>query len=178
MVTTNRAAYRIRQFWHAINAGYLTQSASKEVSAFLNSAKLDLFYSQSSIIQQHSYRVMNLLRVSGHDDPDLLAAALLHDVGKTRMPVKWWERPFVVLVQSLMPALSATLASGPPESWRRPFVVQSKHADWGAEMAEGAMSSAITVILIRRHQDPAEREVGMEREDRLLRMLQWADGSN
>jgi putative nucleotidyltransferase with HDIG domain len=178
MVTTNRAAYRIRQFWHAINAGYLSQSALEEVSAILNSAQLELFYSQSSIVQQHSYRVMRLLRVSGNDDNDLLEAALLHDVGKTKMPVKWWERPFVVLVQSLIPTLSATWASGPPESWRRPFVVQAKHAEWGAEMAEAAMSSATTVTLIRRHQDPAEWAVGMEREDRLLRMLQWADGSN
>ena len=178
MVTTNRAAYRIRQFWHAINAWYLSQSASEEVGALLNSAQMDLFYSQSSIIQQHSCRVMRLLRSTGNDDPDLLVAALLHDVGKTRMPVKWWERPFAVLVNALFPTQSAAWASGSPDGWRRPFVVQAKHADWGAEMAEGAMSSAITVIIIRRHQDPTETMVGMEREDRLLRMLQWADGSN
>lgn len=174
----NRAAYRILQFWYAVNAGYLSPSASEEVGAILYSAQLDLFNSQSSIIQQHSYRVMRLLRASGNDDPDLLIAALLHDVGKTRMPAKWWERPFVVVLKSLLPTMSAAWASGSPDGWRRPFVVQAKHADWGAEMAEAAMSSATTVTLIRRHQDPTESVVGMEREDRLLRMLQWADGSN
>ena len=82
------------------------------------------------------------------------------------------------MVQSLLPSERVAWASGSPDGWRRPFVVQAKHADWGAEMAEAAMSSETTVILIRRHQDIPEKVAGIEREDRLLRMLQWADGSN
>ena len=33
--------------------------------------------------QRHSLNVMRTLRRQGHTEPDLLAAALLHDVGKS-----------------------------------------------------------------------------------------------
>lgn len=129
---------------------------------------------------------MAVLTHAGHNEPALLTAALLHDIGKTRHPLPIVERVLVVLGNKFLPGRAASWGIGEPAGWRRAFVIKAQHAQWGAEMAAQAGSNPQVVELIRRHQDlltlqevrvPAGVPVAASKEDndQLLRLLQWAD---
>ncbi len=124
--------------------------------------------------RQHSLRVMDALIEGGHSDPDLLAAALLHDVGKIRTAFFLPEKVLVVLVKAAAPSRFRAWGSGPASGWQRPFAVSVQHPAWGADMAAAAGASPRTVELIRRHQDMLDGPPQTE-TDRLLRALQAVD---
>lgn len=135
--------------------------------------------------QQHSYQVLRTLQLYGQTNPDLLTAALLHDVGKTRAPLSIWERSLIVVAQAFLPQKTAVWGQGSVDSWQRPFVVKAQHPAWGAAMAQEAGCHPLTIELIRRHQDPlpetlalSKVEVAVTEADRLLGLLQWADNQN
>ena len=175
--TTKRARYRVWQFWRAWVARPLPPAAWKEIGDVLDSSEQDLFSRQSLAGQQHGYRVMRMLKLAGHGDPDLLAAALLHDVGKIHSQGGRWAKSIVVLAEAFLPEKANAWASGEPKGWKRPFVVKARHAEWGASSAKAAGSSPLTVSLIRRHQGP-RLSVLVDDEDRLLALLQRADDMN
>ncbi len=138
---------------------------------------MTLFQHFSNSDQWHSYRVMKTLQAANHIHPDLLTAALLHDVGKTRAPLSVWERSWVVLGQVIWPEKTAVWGQDAPLGWKRPFVVKAQHPAWGADMAAAAGSSELALALIRRHQDEV-LETAVSETDHLLRQLQWADNQN
>ena len=169
--------YRLRQFWQNVAARPLTAVAQSEVSAQLTPAEMTLFQHFSNSDQWHSYRVMKTLQAANHIHPDLLTAALLHDVGKTRVPLSVWERSWVVVGQVIWPKKTAVWGQDAPLGWKRPFVVKAQHPAWGADMAAAAGSSELAIGLIRRHQDTVP-ETAVSEMDHLLRHLQWADNQN
>jgi hypothetical protein len=57
--------------------------------------------------QAHALRVLHALLEQGEEHPDLSVAALLHDVGKSRFPLKLWERVLIVLGQAFFPERAA-----------------------------------------------------------------------
>ncbi len=124
--------------------------------------------------RQHSLRVLRRLLDAGQTDPDLLAAALLHDVGKVR--TRFWlpEKVLVVLVKALAPGAYRRWGSGPARGWRRPFAVSIQHPAWGADMVAAAGGSPLAVELVRRHADHLDGppQTGA---DRLLLALQSVD---
>ncbi|WP_119065417.1 HD domain-containing protein [Aggregatilinea lenta] len=124
--------------------------------------------------RQHSLRVLNALLRGGHSDPDLLAAALLHDVGKIRTAFYLPEKVLVVLVKAVAPSRYWAWGGGSAHGWRRPFAVSVQHPAWGAELAAAAGASPRTVELIRRHQDVLDGPPQTE-TDRLLCALQAVD---
>jgi hypothetical protein len=169
-----RPFYRIWQFLQAVTARPLDTKVKKEIKGLLNPLQQRLFDRLSPGEQQHSYRVMSALHSAGQEQPDLLAAALLHDVGKTFIRRAWWDRVIVVLGQALLPGKAAQWSAGEARGWTRPFVVKAHHAEWGAAVVEAAESSPRTVTLIRRHHDdPATIEDEELKE--WLSLLQWAD---
>lgn len=169
--------YRLSQFWQVWRARPLHDEARQAVTAVLTTAEIDLFDQFSLSDQQHSYQVMHLLTTTGHTQPDLLTAALLHDVGKTRVPLSIWERSLIVVGRKLLPHKAEQWGQGDVGGWQRPFVVKAQHPAWGAEMARAAGSSPLAVALIQRHQDPLP-ETAVTDTDQLLRLLQWADDQN
>jgi hypothetical protein len=166
--------YRLKQFWWEIASPSLSETARAAVAARLRPAEVALFDLFSPSDQWHSYRVMRSLEEAGHAEPDLLTAALLHDVGKTRVPLSVWERSLIVLGGMLWPGKTAVWGQNAPSGWQRPFVVKAQHPAWGAEMAAAAGSSPQAIELIRRHQDKVG-ETAVGETNRLLRLLQWAD---
>lgn len=170
----DRALYRVWQFWNGLGARPLTPEDMAAVASMLNSRELALFNRLTVGDQKHSYRVMRLLRQAGQHDRNLVKAALLHDVGKTFADNNWWDRIVVVLGQWLAPNRAARWSLGECSGWSRAFVVKSRHAEWGADAAATAGSSATTVALIRWHHHPPDARSDSE-IDQLLALLQWAD---
>ena len=170
-------AYRLRQFWWNITAEPLPESLRQEIDNSLSSTERELFYRFQENDQWHAYRVYDSLKEAGQSQPDLLTAALLHDVGKTKVNLSVWDRTFIVVTELLKPGKARSWGQGDLQSWKRPFVVRYNHAQWGAEMAQSAGSSDLSIDLIRRHQDPLP-EILQSFADELLRILQWADDLN
>jgi hypothetical protein len=169
--------YRLRQFWQNITAPQFTAVALEEVAARLTPTEMALFQQFTNSDRWHSYRVMKTLQMAGQTHPDLLTAALLHDVGKTRVPLTVWERSWIVAAEMVWPGKTAVWGQGAPVGWRRPFVVKAQHPVWGAAMAATAGSRPCVVELIGRHQDVVS-ETAVTPTDELLRHLQWADDQN
>lgn len=169
--------YRVRQFKQAVAAPELSDAQLAEIQAILSDSEFALFLQFDRGEQWHSYQVMQTLQEAGHVQPDLLQAALLHDVGKTRLPLSVWDRSLIVLMQKMMPGKTAVWGKNSADGWKRPFVVKEQHPEWGAEMVEAAGSSALVVSLVRRHQDDLV-ETDTSTGDKLLRLLQWADDQN
>lgn len=172
-----RPLYRLRQFFQAIfvrpDAAALT-----EVKTVLGSDLFNLFSQMTPFDQEHSIRVYWKLLECGESDPDLLAAGLLHDVGKSRYPLPIYERAIVVLFRDFFAGRHLG-SGGAIRWWERPFYNAQHHPVWGAEMALKHGASEKTAVLIRRHQDllpptiPADDELG-----RMLGQLQEVDGKH
>ena len=87
--------------------------------------------------RRHALDVVDKLLAAGHDDSDLLAAALLHDVAKgDRM--RLWHRSVGVILESLAPDILRRLASADPQSWRHPFHLYLYHDRLSAQLSADA----------------------------------------
>ncbi len=168
--------YRAGQFFQALAARPRSQDRAL-VEVHLPPALRPLFDTMSPADQAHGIRVLRALLRQGEAHPDLLAAALLHDVGKSRVPLRLWERVVVVLAEVLLPGASAHWGRGRPRGWRRPFVVALQHPRWGAEMLAAAGASPLLQELVCRHQEPLDGPPDDPTEV-LLRKLQQADSRN
>ena len=178
-----RVTYRSRQFFGALRAR-LEEEERAEVAAHLTPAEQHLFYAMDLHDQRHALDVFRVLKSGGHRDASLLAAALLHDVGKG--PIRLWQRVAFVLLRAVSPRLLRRLASadGAPAGggsafgggWRGALGRSLDHAGRGAALAEAAGSAAETVRLIRLHRSPTSASsVEPAGDDVALALLQAAD---
>ncbi|MFW6068607.1 MAG: HD domain-containing protein [Chloroflexota bacterium] len=169
--------YRTKQFVRALTTRSLPVDAWIVIQAVLSPAEVALFRQHANVDRVHSFCVLQTLQAAGETDSRLLAAALLHDIGKCRLPPTLWDRVAGSLGDRFIPRRVQRWAEGGNGAWRRPFVIRCRHAEWGAQLAREAGSHPITVRLIRYHQSdgcPLRDDV----ERRLLQRLQWADDQN
>ena len=199
------ARYRVGQFLRALTARVSEKEIEQAMRILRPKAQM-LFHRQAIQDQRHALAVYHKLCHAGHTNPQLLAAALLHDVGKAAARLPAWQRAVIVLLDRFAPRLLARLSRGEPQGrpmsdlttrlsgsakptgeappkpdlaevlpkgWRRAFVVHAWHPEVGARWAQEAGCSALTVALIRRHQDRISD--CQTKEDELLAMLQAAD---
>jgi hypothetical protein len=172
------AAYRARQFLLALRAQPLTADELALARSILTPDQMNLFLQMQFSEQRHALNVLRTLQGWGESDPDLLTAALLHDVGKIRAPLRLWERVLIVLGQTFAPRRVSAWGDAPPRGWRRPFVVAERHPAWGGELASEAGTSPRAVSLILHHQSTEPAQMGDSTEARLLQILQEADHQN
>jgi hypothetical protein len=168
--------YRLNQFWHNVTAQPLSKLELEQIANDLNPQELDLFLQMSISDQRHGYRVYRFLRANGHSDCDLLAAALLHDVGKSRVALSAWDRALAVLGETFLPGKSKEWGEQEKSGWKRTFVVRKQHAAWGGDMVEKVGSRKEVIDLILHHQDPFS--LNENESDERLALLRWADDQN
>jgi len=174
----SQAIYRTRQFWLAWRTQSLTEEELAPARLVLTAEQMQLFMRLQPSEQIHALRVLYTVQRQGESDPDLVTAALLHDIGKARAPLRLWERVLIVLGKGFFPERAKEWGRGQFQGWIRPFVIAEQHPTWGAEMAFEAGASPLTVSLIRKHQSPIETEPVSPLEEHLLKILQDADHQN
>jgi putative nucleotidyltransferase with HDIG domain len=174
--------YRLRQFWRTVSIKTNPHELER-VQAWLNPQQRLLFAQLQPAEQDHALAMFCKLLEQGENQPDLLVAALLHDVGKLRYRLNPFERAMVVLVKAVKPVLSRQWGYLAPDGWdglppwRNAFIVAEQHAGWGAEMARQAGVSPLTETLIREHHHLHWHEAGAV-ETSLLRKLWVVDNES
>jgi hypothetical protein len=172
-----RAGYRVGQFFRHLRRVPLTPGEQAEAAAALGSTALTALFAQhSSAEQAHALRVLRAVAAGPHPytaQPELLQAALLHDVGKVHAPLNVFERTLAVLGRRLLPGLAARWGQSQPRGLHKAFAVAAQHPAWGADLCARAGAPPLTVSLVRRHQMPVAPP--LTAEDDMLRVLQAAD---
>lgn len=114
-----------------------------------------LFTGMSTADRRHALDVVARLAAAGQRDPDLLAAALLHDAAKG-VRMRLWHRVAGVLLQAIAPRALARLASADERTWRYPFHLFLHHAALSADAASAAGCTPRAAAFIRGSAAPAD----------------------
>lgn len=118
------------------------------VRHLLPDAAWSLFAAMPTADRRHALDVAGRLMATGQTDPDLLAAAMLHDAAKGHR-MQLWHRVSGVVLGAVAPRALAALASPDERSWRYPFHLHLHHPALSAEAALRAGCSRRAADLIR-----------------------------
>lgn len=138
--------------------GRVSPAERAALASWLDGPQLTLFDSMHRADQRHGLDVVEILQDQGHEDRELLLAALLHDCSKgptTRLPhrVAWsiGERygEGVLSVLALLPGFAAA------------FERLRDHAAGSARLALEAGVSERTAELIRHQAEPVDPVAGL-----------------
>ncbi len=168
-----KVRYRTWQVWKSLT-GNLSSREWDLIHSILTPEQIALFEGMTLGEQAHCVRVVRYLQSEGFQDSELLAAGLLHDVGKSRMPLSVWDRIWIVLASGLPVEVSHEI-QGEDSFWLRPLVVARQHPVWGADMAVSAGVSSLTAWLIEHHERDDIESVGNSKQNRYLKALVQAD---
>lgn len=154
---------RIRQF---LGAGVRPGAAERALAeTHLPPALRSLFFDQHPRDVVHAAATATWLLARGHNDAELIQAALLHDVGKG------WQRRLdrVAYVLAGRAGLAAAVADpGSRFELRRAVARSASHSEVGAARLQAAGAPTRVVELVRRHHSPSG-------SDAVLALLQQAD---
>lgn len=148
--------------------GHLTArvDAGEEMLAFeiLPPGAGRLFAQMPVADRRHGLDVARHLLERGHDDRELLAAALLHDAAKGHR-MRLWHRVGGVLLEAAAPAVLRRIASPEPSSRGYPWYLYLHHAALSAEAALAAGCTGRTAALIRGAADDADAQAALHAAD-------------
>ncbi len=145
------ATYRAAQFvWHL--CARVSPEEQGLAHYLLPPPLAALFDRMPRADRRHALDVFHALRSQGYDDPDLLAAALLHDIAKANgLPLLY--RVAIVLVRALAPGWLNRLDR--KESWwRHAFHISLHHPQIGAEMIAAVGGNNRLTHFVRHHEAP------------------------
>ena len=139
--------HRVGQFVAHVRAR-VDPSEEALVERILPPSAQMLFREMPVADRRHGLDVAHRLLASGHDDRDLLAAALLHDAGKGHR-LRLWHRVSGVVLEAVAPGALRRMASPDPRSWRYPFHIYLHHEAISAQMAVSAGCEPRTGSFVR-----------------------------
>jgi hypothetical protein len=141
------AGHRVRQFVRHLGAR-VSPAEDDRAAARLPGAAGDLYRAMPVADRRHGLDVLARLEAAGLTDPDLLAAALLHDSGKGPR-LRLWHRVVTVVLAAVPGDGLRRLAVDDQRSWRYPFHLQLNHVELSAQAALAAGCSPRTAAFIR-----------------------------
>lgn len=131
-------------------------------ATLLRSSELELYLKMDARDRAHACRVARALLKRRPEAPsELVRAALLHDVGKSLVPYRAWQRILLHLWRPTLPP------EPEPSGFRRTLQVHRHHARLGADMVRAAAGAERVAQLIERHHAP-----GTDAEARLLKEIE------
>jgi hypothetical protein len=125
------------------------------VHRVLPKAGVALFESMPVADRRHGLDVAGRLLRGGHDDRDLLGAALLHDAAKGHR-MRLWHRVAGVLLAATAPSVLRRLASPDPSSWRHAFHLYLHHEPLSAALSADAGCAPRVGAFIRGEVDDSD----------------------
>ena len=161
--------HRVGQFVAHVRARVDPQEVAL-VRRVLPDGGVRLFAAMPVADRRHGLDVAERLLRSGHDEPDLLGAALLHDVAKGRRMLLA-HRVAGVLLEALAPSVLRRLADPNPASWRHPFHLYLHHEPMSADLA---LAAGCTTRLAEFIRGRAETDA----DARLLQALKAAEDAS
>ncbi len=171
------AVYRLGQGLRALAALILPLPLDTTLAErFLTPQEMILFRRLKRSEQQHSLRVLRaVLTQADETPPALAAAALLHDVGKTRYPVGLIGKTLPVLVKIIAPERITRWSQGDPaHPLIRPFITYCHHPAYSGELLQAAGSDPDVLWLAAHHAESPDGWGGHPLLPLLIR-LQAAD---
>ncbi len=155
--------YRLWQFVQAVRG----PSKPPDLGPFadlLTTEQTKLFASMAIVDQHHCLAVAQALAAQGLRQPDLLRAALIHDVGKSLGCIRLWERVVYVLLRCFAPGMIRRMGSAQPGRFGHGLYLLAHHADLGAQLAAEVGFSEATVRFVRGRGD-ADLQEALRRAD-------------
>jgi hypothetical protein len=157
----SRLSYRARQLRRTLSPG-ITPHDLREAESALGGDLYSLFAAMQPADQRHCLDVYRRLRADGEEDPDVLAAALIHDAGKggdSASRIRTWHRVVYVILATLPSAALDRVARGDGGLGRL-----HRHGEATLRLVRGAgASERITELLevmeSRRRDDPRARRL-------------------
>jgi hypothetical protein len=149
-------AGRIRQFGRHL-FGRVTPAERRELGEWLTPSQLALFASMHRADRRHGLDVVRSLRALGHDDRDLLLAALFHDAGKGPS-VGLWHRVGWALADRYGERVRSVIVRLP--GFGGAFERIGQHPELSARLALAAGCSERTAQLIRGQALDADDDLG------------------
>jgi hypothetical protein len=137
----SRFFHLFRRFFQVVFARPLAAEETAEVAAALSPALLGLFTAQAPADQRHAHTVMRRV-AAGPVDAEVIAAALVHDVGKAGIGLGPVRRSVATVCDALGLPMTARMRD------------YRNHGPIGAERLQAAGASRLAVDFARRHPDP------------------------
>ncbi|MEM9203391.1 MAG: HD domain-containing protein [Actinomycetota bacterium] len=152
------AAHLTRRFLGSLRPGGPREADRAWVEAVLSDAEYGLWSRQYGPDRRHTVEVARDVerRLGDEATAPVLAAALLHDIGKIDADLRTWGRVVATMSANVAGADTARLwvkSSG----FTRKVGLYLHHPEIGADMLEMAGSDPLTVAWARDHHKPPEK---------------------